>query len=409
MISSTYITYPPINENKSSYYCLSRGNSLFQLRAKFGNSKFPCQATLPVSNLEERGRKKIDEQELKFKWVEVCPDATEEQKQAISQLPFKMSKRCKALMRQIICFSPQKCSFSDLLAAWVRIMKPTRADWLLVIKELKNWEHPLFLEMSELALHEESFEPNVRDYTKIIHFYGKQNRLEDAKNTLLAMKRRGFICDQVTLTAMVNMYSKSGNLNLAEETFEEIKLLGEPLDKRSYGSMIMTYIRAGMPEQGEVLLREMEAQEIYAGNEIYKALLRAYSMIGDAEGAQRLFDAIQYAGISPDVRHCALLINAYQMTGQSQKALVAFENMRKAGLRPNDKCVALVLAVYEKQNKLSEALELLIDLEKDGIHVEKEASEILAVWLRRLGVVEEVELVLRDYVAKDVYFNVRAS
>nr|POE67420.1 pentatricopeptide repeat-containing protein [Quercus suber] len=343
-----------------------------------------------------------------------------------------------AVMKQIICLSPQKGSLSDLLAAWVRRMKPDRSDWLAVLKELKIMDYQLYLQVchllkasdhttdlvrflpvysdelqnalvAELAFLEESFEANVRDYTKIIHDYGKQNRLQDAEKILLSMKSKGVICDQVTLTAMIHMYSKAGNLKLAEETFEELKLIGETLDKRSYGSMIMAYIRAGMPKQGETLLREMDAQEIYAGREVYKALLRAYSVTGDSEGAQRVFDAIQCAGIPPDVKLCGLLINAYGMAGQSQKAGIAFENMRRAGLEPSDKCVALVLAACEKENKLNKALEFLVNLEKGGIIVGKEASEILARWFRRIGVVEEVELVLREYAVGEANFKVPSS
>ncbi|KAF8019454.1 hypothetical protein BT93_G0209 [Corymbia citriodora subsp. variegata] len=344
-----------------------------------------------------------------FKWVEVGPRATEEQRIAISNLPFKMAKRRKALMRQIICFDPQRATLSDVLAAWVKIMKPSRADWLAVLKELRKLNHPAHLEVAELALLEESFEANVRDYTKLIHWYGKQNQLQDAENALLAMKQRGLICDQVILTAMVDMYSKAGHFDLAYKTFEEIKLLGLPLDKRSYGSMVMVYIRAGMPEQGEILLREMDELEIFAGSEVYKALLRAYSMIGNAEGAQRVFDAIQFAGIIPDARLCSLLINAYATTGQSDKALVAFENMRKAGVEPSDKCVALILHAYERENKINKALDFLIDLEGDGIIIGKEASERLAGWLCRLGVVEEVELVLREYGAKETDHGLSTS
>ncbi|KAI3412584.1 uncharacterized protein J3R85_017169 [Psidium guajava] len=336
-----------------------------------------------------------------FRWVEVGPRATEEQRIAISNLPSKMTKRCKALMRQIICFDPQRATLSDVLAAWVKIMKPSRANWLAVLKELKKLNHPAYLEVAELALLEESFEANVRDYTKLIHWYGKQNQLQDAENTLLAMKQRGFTCDQVTLTAVVDMYSKAGHFELASKTFEEIKLLGLPLDKRSYGSMVMAYIRAGMPERAEILLREMDELEIFAGSEVYKALLRAYSMIGNTEGAQRVFYTIQFAGIVPEARLCGLLINAYATTGQSDKALVAFENMRKAGIEPSDKVVALVLHAYERENKINKALDFLIDLERDGIVIGKEASERLAGWLRRLGVVEQVELVLREYAAKE--------
>ncbi|KAI9079916.1 hypothetical protein K1719_038162 [Acacia pycnantha] len=394
------------NDSAKFYNNQIVGNSLFRKPIYCDFHKQHQYSVIVRVSMEDTVKTELQEENRRgFRWVEVGHDITEAQKQAISQLPFKMEKLCKALMRQIICFSPEKGNISDLLGAWVRIMKPIRADWLSVLKELKTMDHPLYLQVAEHALVEESFEANARDYTKIIHYYGKQSRLQDAENLLTVMKQRGFICDQVTLTAMVHMYSKADHLEKAKEYFQEIRLLGEPLDPRSYGSMIMAYIRAGMPQQGEILLKEMDAQEIHAGSEVYKALLRTCSMVGDTKGAERIFDAIQLAGICPDDKMCGLVINAYGTAGQSRKARIAFENMRRAGIEASDKCIALVLVAYEKENKLNEALEFLIDLERDGIVVQKEASEILAQWFRKLGVVEEVELLLRDFVGREARVN----
>ncbi|CAH8316441.1 unnamed protein product [Eruca vesicaria subsp. sativa] len=340
-----------------------------------------------------------EESPTKFDWVDMN-HLTEEQEEAISRIPVKMSKRCQALMKQIICFEKEEEEGSfccDLLAAWVRRMKPIRADWLSLLKELSNLESPFYIKVAEFALLEDSFEANPRDYTKIIHYYGKLNQIQDAEKTLVAMKNRGFLIDQVTLTAMLQSYSKAGYHRLAEETFNDIKLLGEPLDYRSYGSMIMAYIRAGTPEKAEALLREMDSLDICAGREVYKALLRAYSMSGDAQGSKRVFDALQIAGITPDAKLCGLLINAYSVSGQSQNARLAFENMRKAGIKATDKCVALVLSAYEIEEKLNEALRFLVELEKDSIMVGKEASAVLAGWFKKLGVVEQVELLLREF------------
>jgi len=48
-------------------------------------------------------------------------------------------------MKRIICFSPEDENLSLLLAAWVKVMKPRRADFL---KEMKRSDNPLLLEVS---------------------------------------------------------------------------------------------------------------------------------------------------------------------------------------------------------------------------------------------------------------------
>lgn len=88
--------------------------------------------------------------EPKVKWTNIGSNITEAQKKAISQLPLKMSNRCKALLKQIICFSAETDNLSLLLAAWVKAMKPRRADWLSVLKEIERMEHHLLFEVSSV-------------------------------------------------------------------------------------------------------------------------------------------------------------------------------------------------------------------------------------------------------------------
>ncbi|KAL5571973.1 hypothetical protein UlMin_021570 [Ulmus minor] len=357
---------PLTNETRKTHLHQVLSQSFLQIPT---SRKLQFRVALANSSVEEALKAEIEDGKPRFRWAEVGPNITEAQQEAISKLPPKMAKRCKALLRQLICFSPLEATLSQVLAAWVSIMKPIRADWLVILKQLNTIDHNLYHEVTEFALAEESFEANVRDYTKIVHGYGKENRLED-----------GFVYDQVILTKFVHIYSKAGNLKLAEETFEELKLLGQPLDKRSYecfSCSVMAYIRARMLERGENLLREMDAKEIYAESQVYNASLSAYSMNGNTEGTQRVFDAIQLAGISPDAQMCGLLINAYGVSGQSQKVRIAFENMRRIGLEASDKCIAL------------------------GIMVGKEALEMLVGWFGKLGVIKEVDLVLREYALKE--------
>nr|TKV92562.1 hypothetical protein SEVIR_9G169600v2 [Setaria viridis] len=156
--------------------------------------------------------------------------------------------------------------------------------------------------------------------------------------------------------------------------------------------MIMAYIRADMLDKAEELIKEMEDQQIFAGKEVYRALLRAFSYKGDSDGAHRIFDAIQFARIVPATK----LVNAYCLSNRMAEAVCVIRNMRSAGVTPCDKCIALVLGAYEKVDMLETALGFLTELEENGIAIGQEPSQLLAVWFRRLGVVHEVEQVLKE-------------
>lgn len=139
-------TCPLHSEPKKTSNLHFLGNSLCQQPVTLTSCKSQFQPVLAAINVEEKVEGEIGKEKPKFRWVEIGPNIPEEQKQAISQLPFKMTKRCKALMRQIICFNDKKGSLPGLLSAWVKIMKPRRKDWLSILKELNKMEHPLYLE-----------------------------------------------------------------------------------------------------------------------------------------------------------------------------------------------------------------------------------------------------------------------
>lgn len=151
MLIYPHLTYPLMNDSRNAIYS-PLVNFILKSSRNLGSGKLHCQLIAP--NVEQIEKTVIDQVEKpRFKWVEIGRNISEAQKKAIAELPPKMAKRCKALMRQIISFTPQKGGFSDLLAAWVRIMKPRRADWLTVLKELRTMDHPLYLKVLVIFFH----------------------------------------------------------------------------------------------------------------------------------------------------------------------------------------------------------------------------------------------------------------
>ncbi|KAL2553884.1 pentatricopeptide repeat-containing protein [Forsythia ovata] len=63
-----------------------------------------------------------------------------------------MENRCRALLKQIICFSPENGSISLMLDAWVKSMNPQRANWLSVLNELERLNHPLYFEEKDVEI-----------------------------------------------------------------------------------------------------------------------------------------------------------------------------------------------------------------------------------------------------------------
>jgi len=102
--------------------------------------------------------------------------------------------------------------------------------------------YTICFQATKFSVNEESFEANIRDYTKLLDGYAKKDRLEDAERVFKTMTDKGFSRDAVTCNVLIHMYSKTGNLDRAREAFDQMRTLGLQQDQSAYGSMIMACV-----------------------------------------------------------------------------------------------------------------------------------------------------------------------
>ncbi|WMV42941.1 hypothetical protein MTR67_036326 [Solanum verrucosum] len=221
------------------------------------------------------------------KWSQVADKIHEAEKIIWPQEPKRIDGKCKIITDKILSSQEKDDSFT-LIAEWVQLLQPSRVDWINLLDRLKKQNASLYLKIAVNVLGEESFETNIRDYSKLIDAHARDNRLEDAKRIVKKMSENEIVLDILTSTTMVHMYSKAGDLDRANAAFESLRTQGFLPDMGVYNFMILAYVNAGDPKKGESLMREMEARDIKPSKEIFMALLRSFVQHGDVNGAQRI-------------------------------------------------------------------------------------------------------------------------
>lgn len=327
------------------------------------------------------------------KWAEVADKIHESGEVIWPQEPKPISGKCKLVTEKILSLKEEDDP-CPLLAEWVELLQPSRVDWVALLDRLKEQNSLLYFKVAEIVLGEESFQTNIRDYSKLIDAHAKENHLEDAERILKKMNENGIVPDILTATVLVHMYSKAGNLDRAKEAFESLRLQGFQPDLKVYNSMIMAYVNGGQPKLGESLMREMEARDIKPTLEIYMALLRSFAQRGDVGGAGRIATTMQFAGFQPSLESCALLVEAYGQAGDPDQARSNFDYIIEVGHRPDDRCTASMIAAYKQKNLLDKALNLLLQLEKDGFEPGVATYTVLVDWLGELQLLDEAEQLL---------------
>jgi len=249
----------------------------------------------------------------------------------------------------------------------------------------------LNLQVAEILLAEESFEANIRDYSKLIDLHAKANNVEGAEIILGKMKEKGIASDILISITLVHMYSKAGNLDRAKDAFDFIRNEGFKPDLKLFSSMMKCYISHGEPGQADSLLRYMKDKDIKATREMYTDVIRAYAQQGMVDSAQNVHRSMDIAGIESTQELFAINIEAYGRIGDTDKACALFQQMRRYGHEPDDSSIAGVVSAYMKNNQLDQALHWLLGLEKEGLKLGIKTNLVLLDWLSMLQLVLEAE------------------
>ncbi|KAI3423046.1 uncharacterized protein J3R85_011338 [Psidium guajava] len=327
------------------------------------------------------------------KWAEVADKIHEYEEITWPQEPKPVSGKSKLVTEKILAMKVEDDP-SPCLAEWEELMQPNRVDWTALLDRLKEQNPHKYLKVAEHLLDVESFQANVRDYSKLIDAYAKDISLEDAERILKKMYANGIPPDTTTATILVHMYCKAGKLDQAEEAFKSLKNQGFRPDMKVYNSMIMAHANAGKPTKGESLMREMDTRDMKPSEEIYMALLRSFAQTADVAGASRITTTMQFAGFQPSLESCTLLVEAYGQAGDPDMARNNLDYIIKLGHKPDDRCIASMITAYMKKNLLDKALNLLLHLEKDGFEPGVHTYAVLVDWFGRLQLIDEAEQIL---------------
>ncbi|RCV07256.1 hypothetical protein SETIT_1G229700v2 [Setaria italica] len=373
---------------------------LDDMRAKAEAAANPAPA--PVRRLTALPKRKG---EVKFtmygldmsdpKWAEVAERTAEAEAHFVPQEAKPVEGKAKKAEEQLLRVDPRRGDPVPAMEEWKEDLRPKRVDWMALLERVKARNVELYLKVAEILLAEESFEANIRDYSKLIDLHAKANHVEGAEIILGKMKEKGVAPDILTSITLVHMYSKAGNLDRAKEAFEFIRNEGFKPDLKLFSSMIKCYISHGEPGQADNLLNTMKGMDIKATREMYTDVIRAYAQQGMVAAAQNVHRAMHFAGIESTPELFTMSIEAYGRIGDPENACLVFQHMRRSGHEPDDSSIAGVVAAHMKKNQLDQALLWLLSLEKEGFKPGVKTNLVLLDWLSMLQLVPEAEQLAR--------------
>ncbi|CAL5057193.1 unnamed protein product [Urochloa decumbens] len=375
--------------------------SLDDMRAKAEATSNPAPAPVPrLTALPKRkGEVKFTMYGLDMsdpKWAEVAEREAEAEAHFVPQEAKPVEGKAKKAEERLLSIDPRRGDPVPPMEEWKEEQRPKRVDWMALLERVKARNVELYLKVAEILLAEESFEANIRDYSKLIDLHAKANHVEGAEIILGKMKEKGIAPDILTSITLVHMYSKAGNLDRAKEAFDFIRSEGFKPDLKLISSMIKCYISHGKPGEADDLLKSMKDMDIKATREMYTDVIRAYAQQGMVNPAQSALRAMHMSGIESTPELFTMSIEAYGRIGEPENACGLFQHMRRSGHEPDDSSIAGVVAAFMKKNQLDQALLWLLSLEKEGLKPGVKTNLVLLDWLSMLQLVLEAEQLVQQ-------------
>lgn len=291
-------------------------------------------------------------------------------------------------------------------------IRPDRADWLYVIRFLREKEDKsMLLQVYDfLLLEQPAFRAGAQDYTNLILVHIQLKNHEAVEQTLKVMVEREVFPDLVMYTVVIAMYGKIGNFDMVKEKFSEMKLWGLVPDTLVYCALIEAYSQLGHAREAEMFLKDMELAGLSFKIEIFISLIRGYGKIGQTKDAERLFQLMQLKCFYPERRSYSALMDAYTKDEDIEHAVQVFENMVSVGIEPTDKSLARLLVACQNKNMLGEATKMIEKLESKSFKFGTKTLVSFNGWLEKLGLEKEAEHLSREIVKRmrrKAYFSKR--
>ncbi|KAL4566997.1 hypothetical protein LXL04_022567 [Taraxacum kok-saghyz] len=210
------------------------------------------------------------------------------------------------------------------------------------------------------------YKPEMSTICCMIYSYGKQNRMEVAKQVCGVI-----VSDNPTrkhlYNTMINVYIKSSKVDDAYLFYQEENKKGRDFGDVAISMLVNALTTCGKHrEAGNVIndcfLKNMELDTV-AYNTFIKAMLDA----GRLNFAGSIYDRMLTNGVTPSIQTINTMITVHGRNRDVDKAIEMFNNARIKGMPLDEKAYTNIICYYGKAGRSDEASIVFKQMQEEGI------------------------------------------
>ncbi|XP_057430238.1 pentatricopeptide repeat-containing protein At5g39710-like [Lotus japonicus] len=204
-------------------------------------------------------------------------------------------------------------------------------------------------------------EPYLVSFKGVIKELCEKERMEEAKEVVREMNRKGLAPDCETYNALICGMCKVRNMLCAVELYDQMRVRGLSPNERTYMSLIDLLCTWWLDKAYKVF-NEMIASGFLPSVATYNKFITAYLSSERVEQALGIFSAMAERGLSPDLVSYNAVISKFCQDGELEKALEIKAETVEKGILPDDVTYSALIQALCLQGSLPEAFDLFLEM-----------------------------------------------
>ncbi|XP_002986602.2 pentatricopeptide repeat-containing protein At1g09900 [Selaginella moellendorffii] len=227
---------------------------------------------------------------------------------------------------------------------------------------LKGFSEAGFVDEAKSHLHRMDCKPNSVSYNTLIDALCSSGRIQEAREELQAMAKRGVAPNRVTYNAMATGLGKAGLLDEAFELMGVMESAGFALTAVTFNPVVEFLCKSGRPDEACKVMETMLLRNIEPNILTLNLILHAFCKAARPEEALGMTDIMVEMGFCPTIVTFNALLELFCNTDQMDSAAKLLETMAHSKCKPNFVTYSIMVQKFAEMGRMVEARAFLEQL-----------------------------------------------
>ncbi|XP_022005984.1 pentatricopeptide repeat-containing protein At2g37230 [Helianthus annuus] len=254
----------------------------------------------------------------------------------------------------------------------IAVSKPQLLKHTLFHK-ISSTSKPLysFCSITDKPPNEENPQHDRDTHYKMISMLCIDQRLDDAKQLLMGMSKKGLDYDEDLFVLLINGYAKSNRkwdvVKNCVKIFMKMEELGVPRTIKSYNPLLDVIIINKKYTMAEKYFDKMLSDGIVPTQHTYTLMISGFCRSSKVETANRYFEDMKSRNLSPDFVVYNIMISGYVQVKKMEEAEKVLVEMKGRGIEPLLVTYNSMINGYVKVRRLGDAEKVVAEMKARNV------------------------------------------